>query len=215
MQSSCCRSGSDPRKCGSPASALDLSRLSTGIVAQPTGRRTSCSREALAGEPSKGRRRPVRRSPEERGLKSSREARRVGGLPLEEKVPTGKPSIEKGEAARQKRCKVTPGGPSPPPTRLPSGRRASRVAYSRFSRSLPSGLSAERLREELTLAKMDRQASDLDEMDVEGILGFAERVLPRAADLGCRPHSSNASDFSSCSFPRGLRSTERTLFEPP
>jgi hypothetical protein len=30
-------------------------------------------------------------------------------------------------------------------------------------------------------------------MDVEGILGFAARVLPRAADCGCRPRSNSAS----------------------
>ena len=42
---------------------------------------------------------------------------------------------------------------------------------------------AEKLREELTLARMDRHSGQLDELDVEGILGFAERVLPRAADL--------------------------------
>ena len=42
---------------------------------------------------------------------------------------------------------------------------------------------AEKLREELTLARMDRHSGQLDELDVEGILAFAERVLPRAADL--------------------------------
>ncbi len=42
----------------------------------------------------------------------------------------------------------------------------------------------ERLNEELTLARMDRHHTELEEMDVEGILGFAERVLPRAAAVG-------------------------------
>jgi hypothetical protein len=42
---------------------------------------------------------------------------------------------------------------------------------------------AEKLREELTLARIDRHSGQLDELDVEGILAFAERVLPRAADL--------------------------------
>ena len=42
---------------------------------------------------------------------------------------------------------------------------------------------AEKLRQELTLLRMDRHSSELDELDVEGILAFAERVLPRAADL--------------------------------
>jgi hypothetical protein len=42
---------------------------------------------------------------------------------------------------------------------------------------------AEKLREELTLARIDRHSGQLEELDVEGILAFAERVLPRAADL--------------------------------
>jgi hypothetical protein len=42
---------------------------------------------------------------------------------------------------------------------------------------------AEKLREELTLARIDRHSGQLEELDVEGILVFAERVLPRAADL--------------------------------
>jgi hypothetical protein len=42
---------------------------------------------------------------------------------------------------------------------------------------------AEKLREELTLARIDRHSGQLEELDVEGILAFAERVLPRATDL--------------------------------
>jgi hypothetical protein len=42
---------------------------------------------------------------------------------------------------------------------------------------------AEKLREELTLIRVERHSGQLDELDVEGILAFAERVLPRAADL--------------------------------
>jgi hypothetical protein len=42
---------------------------------------------------------------------------------------------------------------------------------------------AEKLREELTLARIDRHSGQLDELDVEGILAFAERFLPRC----CRP----------------------------
>jgi len=41
----------------------------------------------------------------------------------------------------------------------------------------------DKLREELTLTQMDRHSSELEEMDVEGILAFAERVLPSAANL--------------------------------
>ena len=41
---------------------------------------------------------------------------------------------------------------------------------------------AEKLREELTLARRDRHCGQLDDLDVEGLLAFAERVLPRAAE---------------------------------
>ena len=74
---------------------------------------------------------------------------------------------------------------------------------------------AEKLREELTLARMDRHSGQLDELDVEGILAFAERVLPRAADSGCRRHSNSGSGSNNCSFQTELRSTETALFEPP
>ena len=35
----------------------------------------------------------------------------------------------------------------------------------------------------MTLVEIDRHGSKLEEFDVEGVLNFAERVLPRAADL--------------------------------
>jgi hypothetical protein len=41
----------------------------------------------------------------------------------------------------------------------------------------------DRLREQLTLVEIDRHGSKVEEFDVEGILNFAERVLPRASDL--------------------------------
>src|SRR5207249_2715153 len=41
----------------------------------------------------------------------------------------------------------------------------------------------DKLGEELTLVQMDRHATELEEMDVEGILAFAERVLPSASNL--------------------------------
>ena len=40
---------------------------------------------------------------------------------------------------------------------------------------------AEKLREELTLPRSDRPSGQREKLDVEGILAFAERVLPRAA----------------------------------
>ena len=42
---------------------------------------------------------------------------------------------------------------------------------------------AEKLREELTLVRIERHSRQLDELDVEGILAFAERVLPSASNL--------------------------------
>ena len=59
---------------------------------------------------------------------------------------------------------------------------------------------------------MDRHSGQLDELDVEGILAFAERVLPRAADLWVQAsHSKSASGSNNCSFPREWRSTEKAF----
>jgi hypothetical protein len=44
----------------------------------------------------------------------------------------------------------------------------------------------DRLRQELTLTQIDKHSVDLEKFDVEGILAFAERVLPRASDLWVR-----------------------------
>ena len=45
------------------------------------------------------------------------------------------------------------------------------------------GRQRDKLREELTFAKIDHHTDAVDELDVEGILAFAERILPRASDL--------------------------------
>jgi hypothetical protein len=66
---------------------------------------------------------------------------------------------------------------------------------------------AEKLREELTLARIDRHSGQLDELDVEGILAFAERVLPRAADLWTQSSLEQRQRFNSCSFLKELPST--------
>jgi hypothetical protein len=60
----------------------------------------------------------------------------------------------------------------------------------------------EKLREELTLVRIERHSGQLEELDVEGILAFAERVLPRAADLWVRRHSTNARRFDGNRFVR-------------
>jgi hypothetical protein len=63
---------------------------------------------------------------------------------------------------------------------------------------------AEKLREELTLARIDRQSGQLDELDVEGILAFAERVLPRAADLWVQASLEQRQRFQQLFFPEGI-----------
>jgi len=50
----------------------------------------------------------------------------------------------------------------------------------------------DRLREELTLAQIDHHAAAVDELDVQGILAFAERILPRLRTCGCRRRSLHA-----------------------
>jgi hypothetical protein len=60
------------------------------------------------------------------------------------------------------------------------------------------------LREELTLARIDRRSGQLDELDVEGILGFAERVLPRAADLWVQASLNQRQRFQQLFVPEGI-----------
>ena len=63
---------------------------------------------------------------------------------------------------------------------------------------------AEKLREELTLARIDRHSGQLDELDVEGILAFAERVLPRASDLWVQASLEQRQRFQQLFFPDGI-----------
>ena len=57
----------------------------------------------------------------------------------------------------------------------------------------------------LTLAKIDRHTEAVDELDVEGILAFAERVLPRAADLWVQASLEQRQRFQQLFFPDGIR----------
>ena len=50
---------------------------------------------------------------------------------------------------------------------------------------------------------------------MEGILAFAERVLPRAADLWVQASLDQRQRFQQLFFPEGVPSTEKALFEPP
>src|SRR5689334_25017482 len=63
---------------------------------------------------------------------------------------------------------------------------------------------AEKLREELTLARIDRHSGRLEELDVEGILAFAERILPRAADLWVQASLDQRQRFQQLFFPDGI-----------
>ena len=63
----------------------------------------------------------------------------------------------------------------------------------------------DKLREELTIAQMDRHSSELEEMDVEGILAFAERVLPSASNLWVQSSLDQTQRLQQVFFPDGVR----------
>lgn len=63
----------------------------------------------------------------------------------------------------------------------------------------------DKLREELTLAQMDRHSRELEEMDVEGILAFAERVLPSASNLWAQSSFAQKQRLQQVFFPDGIR----------
>src|SRR5207245_2444191 len=54
-------------------------------------------------------------------------------------------------------------------------------------------------------SQMDRHASELEEMDVEGILAFAERVLPSASNLWVQSSLSQKQRLQQLFFPDGMR----------
>jgi hypothetical protein len=51
---------------------------------------------------------------------------------------------------------------------------------------------------------MDRHASEVEELDVEGILAFAECILPRAADLWTQSSLDQRQRFQQLFFPEGV-----------
>ncbi len=63
----------------------------------------------------------------------------------------------------------------------------------------------DKLREELTIAQMDRHASELEEMDVEGILAFAESVLPSASNLWVQSSLAQKQRLQQLFSPEGVR----------
>jgi hypothetical protein len=62
----------------------------------------------------------------------------------------------------------------------------------------------DRLREELTLAQIDRHTEAIDELDVQGILAFAERILPRASDLWVQASLEYKQRLQQLFFPEGI-----------
>ena len=63
---------------------------------------------------------------------------------------------------------------------------------------------ADRVREQMTLLKIDEHTSKLEELDVEGILAFAERVLPRTADLWVQASLDQRQRLQQLFFPQGV-----------
>jgi hypothetical protein len=56
----------------------------------------------------------------------------------------------------------------------------------------------------MTLLKIDEHSSKLEELDVEGILAFAERVLPRTADLWVQASLDQRQRLQQLFFPQGV-----------
>ena len=62
----------------------------------------------------------------------------------------------------------------------------------------------DRLREELTLGQIDHHADATEELDVQGILAFAERILPRASDLWVQASLDYKQRLQALFFPEGI-----------
>jgi len=62
----------------------------------------------------------------------------------------------------------------------------------------------DKLREELTLAQIDRHTEAVDEFDVQGSLAFAERILPRASDLWVQASLDYKQRLQQLFFPEGI-----------
>src|SRR6187399_893520 len=63
---------------------------------------------------------------------------------------------------------------------------------------------SEKRRQEVTSLRMERHASEIEELHVEGILAFAERILPRAADLWVQSSLDQRQRFQQLVFPEGI-----------
>jgi hypothetical protein len=72
----------------------------------------------------------------------------------------------------------------------------------------------DKLRQELTLLEIDRHSDMLEKFNVEGILMFAERVLPRASDLWVQASLDQRQRLQQLFSRTELCSMENGLFEP-
>ena len=66
------------------------------------------------------------------------------------------------------------------------------------------GRQRDKLREEMTLAQIDHHAEAIEELDVQGILAFTERVLPRAADLWVQGSLNQKQRLQQLFLPEGI-----------
>ena len=71
------------------------------------------------------------------------------------------------------------------------------------SHQLQPGSTAQTLANE-TLAQTDHHAEAVDELDVQGILALAERVLPRASDLWVQASLDYKQRLQQLFFPEGI-----------
>jgi hypothetical protein len=56
----------------------------------------------------------------------------------------------------------------------------------------------------MTLAQIDLHAEALDKFDVEGVLAFAERVLPRASNMWTQASLEQRQRLQALFFPQGI-----------
>ena len=77
-----------------------------------------------------------------------------------------------------------------------------------FARSIGAATyerQRDKVRGEIALARIELEDAKLEEIDLDGVLGFAEHVLGNAARLGRKRDQSRNADYRACLFPEGLR----------
>ena len=62
----------------------------------------------------------------------------------------------------------------------------------------------DKVRQDLALAQIDRHSEQLEELDVEGLLAFAERILPRSADMWVQASLDQKQKLQTLLFPDGI-----------